>query len=128
MLCSSCQSSSGWKRNSWNSFFRRHLLNLIIWKDMKSAFQRRHTHIKPLSVPSCQRDPAVCDMTTRTIYFCGGVTALHPHSPHTHTDMLDKQIQADYFITGQKKRVKLMMEKLHGQLKRPINELLPPKT
>lgn len=76
----------GWKRNSWNSFFRRHLLNLIIWKDMKSAFQRHHTHIKPLSVPSCQGDPAVCDMAARTIYFCGGVKALHEHS-HIHTQI-----------------------------------------
>lgn len=124
------QQVCGWKRNSWNSFFRWHLLNLIIWKDMKSAFQRPHTHTSNRSVcPHVRGTPLCVTWRAKTIHLCG-VKALHEHPPHTHTRAhTDKKFKQATSCQGRltRRRVKLMGN-LHGQLKRPIKEPPSPKT
>lgn len=42
-----------WKWDSWNSSLRWHVLNLIIWEDMKSAFQPPHTHTLTHQTTQC---------------------------------------------------------------------------
>ena len=120
----------GGMTDSWNSSLRWHVLNLIIWKDMKSAFQRPHTHTHthtltltsgPLSAPSCRRRPAVCDMVAETVHLCGGVMAVRWHSCITLTRV---HAQAKKFKQASSPRsyakLHLIPENRCGQLERPF--------